>query len=52
MARGSSGSGWGIAILIVVGMLASVPKEVWITVAIVAGVGTVIRRFRRVPFRN
>lgn len=47
MARGSSGSGWGIAILIFVGMLASVPKEVWVAIGVIAGIVAVLYFFLR-----
>ena len=47
MGRGSSGSGWGIAILIVIGMLASIPKEVWVFIGVIAGIVAVLYFFLR-----
>src|SRR5882724_1058186 len=38
MAKKSSGGGWGIVFLIVVGAIASVPAAVWIGLAVVGGV--------------
>ncbi len=47
MARRSSGSGLGIGVLIVLGIIASVPKEVWIGAAVLAGIGLMLYWFFR-----
>lgn len=45
MARRSSGSGLGIAALIIIGLIASVPKEVWIGSAVLAGIAVILYFF-------
>ena len=52
MARGSPGSGWGIAILIVIGMLASIPKEVWVFIGVIAGIVAVLYFFLRTDSKS
>lgn len=47
MARRSSGSGLGIGALIVLGLIASVPKEVWIWIAVLAVAGVAAYYFFR-----
>lgn len=37
MAKKSSGGGWGIIFLVVIGVIASVPREVWIVLGVVGG---------------
>lgn len=45
MARRSSAAGLGIGVLIILGLIASVPKEVWIGMAVLAGIGFILYFF-------
>lgn len=46
MARRSSGSGWGVLLLIVIGLFAAIPKEFWIGIVVLAGVAAVVYAFQ------
>jgi tellurite resistance protein len=47
MAKKSSGGGWGIVFLIVIGAIASVPKEVWIVLGILGVIGFIAYAFAK-----
>lgn len=45
MARRSSGSGFGILVLIIVGIVAAVPKEAWVGIGLFVGIAFVLYLF-------